>query len=275
MVCTGYVLMSPRWGLFAGVSKYFVLTSLLMAVISYVLNAVVAVSVPFLIPNLAAAISVSILYACTFLIQSLCLAVLLACFLLGPPTYKRKPNPEACGFHVDWIQMKSGRIGMSIAPGRKDGNPSEDLASIPEGSLVINLLEDQEMQLMGFGPHGEAETQAAFAQGLDLIRLPARDKWTSIPLLEMYRLCCPEGKIDQVLASGHDVVIHCFGGKGRTATVVCAYLIASQNKTVSESIAIVKQTRPGTIKNPLQQLYLHIFSRSVPSLASQLENSLT
>lgn len=56
------------------------------------------------------------------------------------------------------------------------------------------------------------------------------------------------------------MVVHCNGGKGRSATVIVATLIA-MGRSISESIRIVQGTRKGTIRNPLQQAYLRRFRK--------------
>jgi len=56
------------------------------------------------------------------------------------------------------------------------------------------------------------------------------------------------------------VVVHCNGGKGRSATVIVATLIA-MGRNITDSIKIIQQTRKGTIRNPLQQAWLRRFRK--------------
>lgn len=62
------------------------------------------------------------------------------------------------------------------------------------------------------------------------------------------------------LYKGKTVVVHCNGGKGRSATVIVATLIA-MGRSITDSIKIIQQTRKGTIRNPLQQAYLRRFRK--------------
>ena len=56
------------------------------------------------------------------------------------------------------------------------------------------------------------------------------------------------------------MVVHCNGGKGRSATVIVATLIA-MGRNITDSIKIIQQTRKGTIRNPLQQAWLRRFRK--------------
>jgi len=60
------------------------------------------------------------------------------------------------------------------------------------------------------------------------------------------------------LRQGKTVVAHCNGGKGRSGTVVVAALIGLGRK-VEHSIDIVRRSRSGTIRNPLQIAYVKKF----------------
>jgi protein-tyrosine phosphatase len=64
--------------------------------------------------------------------------------------------------------------------------------------------------------------------------------------------------VDAVLASlgdGRRVAVHCNGGKGRTGTLAVAVLFAL-GSSITAGVAAVRAARPGTIRNPLQILWL-------------------
>jgi len=63
------------------------------------------------------------------------------------------------------------------------------------------------------------------------------------------------------LQAGKSVVIHCNGGKGRSATVAVAVLVGLGRK-VQESIDTLRKARPGTIRNPLQIIYVKRFKQA-------------
>jgi len=55
------------------------------------------------------------------------------------------------------------------------------------------------------------------------------------------------------------ILIHCNGGKGRTATVVVCCLIVS-GSPVNQAIERVRKARSGTLRNPLQIFYVNQFA---------------
>ena len=58
------------------------------------------------------------------------------------------------------------------------------------------------------------------------------------------------------LRSGEKVIlVHCFGGKGRTGLLVVTILLAA-GATLPEAIFAIRKARKGTIMNPLQLMYL-------------------
>eukprot|EP01121_Diplochlamys_sp_Union-15-3_P009642 TRINITY_DN2630_c0_g1_i2.p1 TRINITY_DN2630_c0_g1~~TRINITY_DN2630_c0_g1_i2.p1 ORF type:complete len:175 (+),score=37.91 TRINITY_DN2630_c0_g1_i2:209-733(+) len=57
---------------------------------------------------------------------------------------------------------------------------------------------------------------------------------------------------------GKTVVCHCNGGKGRSGTMIVATLVGLGHK-VQKAIDIVRKARSGTIRNPLQIMYVKRF----------------
>ncbi len=68
------------------------------------------------------------------------------------------------------------------------------------------------------------------------------------------------GFLDEQLARGRAVVVHCLVGQGRTGTVLAAYLIRS-GAAPQDAIARLRQVCPGAIGNPEQERALHAFAR--------------
>lgn len=58
----------------------------------------------------------------------------------------------------------------------------------------------------------------------------------NLPLMVRY--------IEDQLAQGHDVVVHCFAGQQRSATVVAAYLMKTKGFTPDQAIEFIKSKKP-------------------------------
>lgn len=90
---------------------------------------------------------------------------------------------------------------------------------------------------------------------MESIHFPIKDKWVPDSMDQLILLV---ETIITRLRQGKTVVVHCNGGKGRSGTVVVAALIGLGRK-VEHSIDIVRRSRSGTIRNPLQIAYVKKF----------------
>jgi protein tyrosine phosphatase len=90
---------------------------------------------------------------------------------------------------------------------------------------VINLMETNEVNHKGqaFAPYIELMNKYAVRKGavVHMNRFPVQDM--SIPTQAMMKLILDE--IDAQMTAGCPVYVHCWGGKGRTGTVIGCYLI--------------------------------------------------
>jgi len=92
-------------------------------------------------------------------------------------------------------------------------------------------------------------------RGMESIHFPIKDKWVPDSMDQLILL------VDAIitrLRQGKTVVVHCNGGKGRSGTVAVAALVGLGRK-VEHSIDIVRRSRSGTIRNPLQIAYVKKF----------------
>jgi len=155
-----------------------------------------------------------------------------------------------------------GRLGMCMAPGRKkkkknhdwDRDLSKDLDIIKQtykGDVIVSLIRHSEMrELQIANLFREIE-----ARDMESIHFPIKDKW--IPP-SMEGLIYLVDIIIERMKSGKAVICHCNGGKGRTGTVVVATLVGL-GKKVQHAIDVTRKARPGTIRNPVQIMYVKRF----------------
>ena len=67
--------------------------------------------------------------------------------------------------------------------------------------------------------------------------------------------------VDRIEREDMRVVVHCNGGKGRSALVTAAVLIGLSDMSAGTAVACVRAARPGSLRNPLQILFLRSFAR--------------
>ncbi len=64
-------------------------------------------------------------------------------------------------------------------------------------------------------------------------------------------------RLRSILTYGGKILLHCRGGIGRTGTIAARLLVEFGFKP-SDAVALVRQTRPGTIENAAQSLCFEI-----------------
>jgi protein-tyrosine phosphatase len=182
----------------------------------------------------------------------------------GRLVYNSDNNPLKVDFipDSDLYMNQMGRIGMCMAPGRKkkkkahdwDRDLAKDLDRIRTtygADVFVSLIRHSELHELQIGSlFDEVE-----ARKMESIHFPIKDKW--IPN-SMEGLIYLVDAIIQRLKEGKAVVVHCNGGKGRTGTVVVATLVGL-GKKVHHAIDVVRKSRPGTIRNPMQIMYVKRF----------------
>jgi len=182
----------------------------------------------------------------------------------GKPIYTSDNFPLEVDFvpESELYLPELGAIGLCMAPGRSKNKKKhewkrdlgKDLDRIKETyhcDVFVSLVQHQEL-IDVLIPTLFEEVRI---RGMELIHFPIKDKWipNSMPklidLVELIILRLKERKT---------VVVHCNGGKGRSGTLLVATL-AGLGKKVDNAIKVVRKTRSGTIKNPVQIAYLRRF----------------
>ncbi len=110
-------------------------------------------------------------------------------------------------------------------------------------SAVVNLMEADEVDWdeRPFSPYAGRLSELAAARGVEAecLRFPIRDGW--VPSAEQMRATLDA--IDAALGAGRRVYVHCWGGKGRTGTVVGCYLARHGIAVGDAALAMIKELR--------------------------------
>jgi protein-tyrosine phosphatase len=158
-----------------------------------------------------------------------------------------------------------GRIGMTLAPGRKgkgsyaewDRDLNEDLRILRadyDTNVLVTLVRDYELDDLGI-PDLFARVAA---HGMDSMHLPITDGGVPTD---------PDAFRELVIAvvrhahEGRNVVVHCRAGLGRTGMFAAACLVAVGVEP-EDAMKIVRSARTNTIETQQQEAYVRAFARS-------------
>jgi hypothetical protein len=141
-----------------------------------------------------------------------------------------------------------GKLLAGHYPGSRDPDEARlKLTGLIEVGIhkVINLQEEDERDYAGnrFVPY-EQELERLAAKRSDpvtVIRMPIRDM--QVPTRAEMRSILDE--IDRSIEQGLPVYVHCWGGKGRTGTVVGCYLARHGIATGWDALRKIKSLRRG------------------------------
>ncbi|MBS1166396.1 MAG: protein phosphatase [Proteobacteria bacterium] len=139
-------------------------------------------------------------------------------------------------------------LALTACPGRKSSY-SASLDSIVEWAptAVLSLIEDCEFP---FDP--DRFSADLSNKGIAWLRFPIRN------------YCTPEGdepwpaiagKVRDILDNKGRVLIHCWGGLGRSG-MVAARLLTERGEATASAISRVRQARPGAIETKAQEQWV-------------------
>jgi len=152
---------------------------------------------------------------------------------------------------------------MTFCPGKKqtdalsgswDRSLDDDMKAIRifGAAALVTLMPDSELQSFHVPPHQIRDKASEL--GVEWYQLPIPDAGT--PDQSFEDLWADAGlRLRALLAAGHNIVIHCKGGLGRTGTVA-ARLLVEFGWDPRKAIQSVRKTRPGAIENRLQEQYV-------------------
>lgn len=112
---------------------------------------------------------------------------------------------------------------------------------------VINLMEPDELDWSGkpFEPYERRIVSLAASMGcrVTMERMPIEDTWVPTEE-EMTRIL---DRIDQSIQDNRPVYVHCWGGRGRTGTVVGCYLARQGLASGKKALDMVQTLRKNTV----------------------------
>ena len=121
----------------------------------------------------------------------------------------------------------------------------ELLEAVKTFNVIVAVVEDYELS---YDP-------SLLPSSVSFLHVPVPDyTWPSLPqLLDAVKA------IEAAVDEGKRVLIHCMGGRGRSATLTAAYLIRRYGIPARLAVEAVRSIRPGAVEHPGQEGVLRAF----------------
>ena len=150
-------------------------------------------------------------------------------------------------FVIHTLQAGGGTLALSPMPGRTRHYYADWLRlSDWRPDLVVTLTEQAELDRKGAGSLGRDLVQA----GIAWKHLPIKD--FGVPeVLDWPELC---GDVLARLERGEKVLVHCFGGCGRSGMLVLRLLIAA-GEAPDQALARLRSVRPCAVETEAQMAW--------------------
>lgn len=158
-------------------------------------------------------------------------------------TIKNLPPFRHCYWVIPGKFMAGGYPG-GRSPDRAADNLKRLLASGIR--IVINLMKPEELCCCRnmSGRYEDQLDEVANSRGIsvDVIHMPIKDTWIPSRL----EMCHILDTIDQAVENAKPVYLHCWGGRGRTGTVVGCYLARHGIAEGREIFSMIRKLRNDT-----------------------------
>ena len=156
---------------------------------------------------------------------------------------------------VDFLPEATGRVGLTVLPGRKDWRRhlDEDLDALRDAGIeaIVCLVPLEELERYGVPELLEVYR----ARGFDLLHMPLLDQLGASPA----KLREAAEWIEAHVQADRAVLVHCVGGLGRSGMVAASWL-RSRGAAAEQAIARVRATRgPRAIETAVQEASVDAF----------------
>ncbi|MDQ3868561.1 MAG: dual specificity protein phosphatase 23 [Thermoproteota archaeon] len=78
--------------------------------------------------------------------------------------------------------------------------------------------------------------------------------------------------IQEKIDNNKPVMVHCAAGRGRTGTILAAYLIKKEKLTADQAIRRIRKLRPGSIQSITQENALDMYEKYLQNKKKKTEN---